>query len=169
MNFICKVCEHSFNNILVNDHHIQPKELDGTDDSSNIAKLDPGCHQVLHYLAYRIFSSKGDAETIAMNYLKSINANDLTGAHDRLMNYSNKVSRFLLMAKNGELSVDVKKEKRIYINVSEEYKQLLKLFAKPQGLSKYIELLVLMHLKNKAPYLSDQINEDIIRKTQGLL
>lgn len=51
-------------------HHIVPRHLGGTDDSSNLVLLHPYDHAIAHYVRWKIFKTPGDAW--AFNRLKAV-------------------------------------------------------------------------------------------------
>ena len=57
-SFTCEICQDTYPDALVNEHHKVPKSLGGSDTPDNLVLLCSGCHQSLHSVAFMIANPK---------------------------------------------------------------------------------------------------------------
>jgi len=158
-SFVCNVCSKTYSMLLHNDHHIIPKECGGEET----VILCVGCHQVVHYLAYRLVSNDTNIESMVGAYLDSEGVKDIKTAANKMINYIQIVAKYMIMLKKGEIETP-KKKKKLEINLNQSYKTGLKQLAKNKGIGmeKYALIVLLDHLKGEMRHLEEQINNDIL-------
>jgi len=165
--FICKACNKQYDDIIKNIHHIHPIEYGGGDIQENKVSLCPGCHQSIHYLAYK--HAKGEAiQHTVMNYIKSIGCPDYKKGFENMIHYITTVSKYYVLVEQGVIYVDT--EKRVSLHLSQPTKELLKLAARnsgQMGMERYLQTLILTELKKQFPGLKDQLNKEIISINVG--
>lgn len=74
--FKCGICSDDFPNIHMHIHHKTPKSLGGTDDASNLIRICPMCHDLLHNTAYKLISKKV-SETMLEDMVSLVYDHDL--------------------------------------------------------------------------------------------
>jgi hypothetical protein len=164
VNFTCRGCGITYPEILKNIHHVDPIEYGGKDVPENRHTLCVGCHQVLHYLSWRQVGNKGDAERLVKEYLVSLECREIAKHANVLLDYVNIVARHIILFRQGVEQTDERKSKKVKLELSHGIKELTRMSAKHSGLGleRYIQVLILTHLKQQYPYAEDAINEELL-------
>lgn len=161
--FTCNSCLKTYDGIIKNVHHIHPVEYGGSpDDPKNKVDLCAGCHQTIHYLAYK--HAKGGAiQQTVMRYFTSLGCPEVKKSFDNMTQYIFTVSKYYILVEQGVIHVDT--SKRVSLHLSQATKELLKISAKNcgmMGMERYLQTLILTELKRQFPGLSEPLNKEIM-------
>lgn len=167
MSFLCLCCGNVYPDLLRNEHHVHPLEYGGKDISQNIVVLCAGCHQLLHYLAYKKVKNQ-DTESSIYEYLKTIGCPDIKNYASHLSDYVGIIASKYILHKQGIITSE-KKDKRVQLYLPQDIKELLRIDGKASGfgLEKNIQVILIRHLIGKHPGLKDALEQELLKVLQG--
>lgn len=106
--FVCDVCLQKRSIIMLDWHHITPQAGGGSDDPTNFAKAETGCHTAIHRVASRLNSLKAgkkSAASMARDIAESITPDDVEGTRGRILYYAVQVAAAMADKRSGKTPV----------------------------------------------------------------
>jgi hypothetical protein len=158
--FTCAIDGQQYPVALLNEHHIVPKSLGGTDQLSNIAPICSGCHQSLHAIAYMLNNPNRSQEIEATTI--SLFPRD-ADARAKMLRFASLVAKEMRMRK--ETRKDPGEMVRVTMDLPARFLELLRLYGyemphkngKPSGIAAVIRHAITDQLSRKFPLLKNEI------------